>query len=153
MRFRPAFVLLAVDLSVALFLALGYGLRYGTCAPPDVLCTLPGFACFAMCGDAWAQFPQVMLFGLVIGLLPGSASFLTATGIHAEVDRGVAILIPRLAAVCGSASAVLLAVAGLSFFLIDRTTFFVPVASGFAAGMVLLLLSAIWAFRQRGSTS
>jgi hypothetical protein len=72
---------------------------------------------------------------------------------HAEVGRGAAILIPRLAAVCGSASAVLLAVAALSFFLIDRTTFFVPVAGEFAAGMVLLLLTAIWAFRHRGSTS
>lgn len=151
MRSRPILLFLAVDLGVSLLLALGYGLRWGTCAPPSFLCELPGIACPAVCRDAWAQFPEVTSAGLIVSFPPGSASFLAGYGRYVGDRKGVPGLWRRLAPKCATASAVLLASANLSFFLISRTPLtFAAMLAAFIAGVLLLTPSLLAARERRG---
>jgi len=66
-------------LSFPLTLALAYGMFGGNCARPSIMCYIPGAGCFALCSNAWHQFPQVFFVGLFLSALPAAAAGWTGT--------------------------------------------------------------------------
>ncbi len=64
-------VFLTTTASFAAAFALGYVVAMGTCAPPSILCHFPGVGCFAVCRSPWIGFPELLLFGLAFGVVPG----------------------------------------------------------------------------------
>ncbi len=75
MQVRAVAVPVAVDLAAGLAFALSWGLRWQGCAPPSVLCPLPGVACIAVCSDAWAQWTMTFPWGLLLGVVPSLMAF------------------------------------------------------------------------------
>lgn len=64
-----------VDFAAGAAFALAWGLRWQQCAPPSVLCQLPGVACAAICSNGWVQWPATFLWGLLLGLVPSAMAF------------------------------------------------------------------------------
>ncbi len=89
MRGLPWTVFLVAELAAALGLAPWYGVRYGDCAPPSIYCFLGGVACSLLCENAWAQFPEVMLLGGVLGLLPALGMSLAAYALQRNAARTI----------------------------------------------------------------
>lgn len=89
MRALAWIVFVAVELSAAFGLALWYGVRYGDCAPPSIYCLLGERACSLLCEDAWAQFPEVMLLGGAVALLPALGISLAAYALQRDANRTI----------------------------------------------------------------
>ncbi len=85
MRGLPWIVFLVVELAAAVGLAMWYGVRYGECAPPSIYCLFTRVACSLLCESAWAQFPDVILLGAALGLLPALGMSLI---VHLFQSRG-----------------------------------------------------------------
>jgi len=63
-----------VDLSFALGLPVAYGILMAGCGPPSFQCFLRGGCAIAVCGDSWREFPHVMTFGALFGLLAAAVA-------------------------------------------------------------------------------
>ncbi len=140
-------VLPTVETAVAIGLPLTYGLAFGACAPPGIGCLLPWVACVAVCGNAWAQFPQVALVGAVIGVAAAGIG----AGLALALERWTGPLRSNmwtawtLAGIGGIA-----AVAAVTVALTGVNPIFVAIAVGGCSGVLVAInLVPYWLLRTR----
>ena len=64
----------SVVLAFGVSLPTAYVLRYPGCAPSSFTCLMGG-VCPLLCGNAAAEFPEVLLVGLLFGTIPGMLGY------------------------------------------------------------------------------
>lgn len=74
MRSQPVEVFVSVVLAFGVSLPTAYVLRYPGCGPNSFTCLMGG-VCPMLCGNAAAEFPEVLLVGLLFGTIPGMLGY------------------------------------------------------------------------------
>lgn len=74
MRSQPVEVFVSVVLAFGVSLPTAYVFRYPGCAPAGFTCLMGG-VCLSLCGNAAAEFPEVLLVGLLFGTIPGMLGY------------------------------------------------------------------------------
>ena len=102
-------------LASGLGLSIAYGLAYGECAPPDLVCLTGRVGCIALCVNAWGQSPQVVAVGLLLGAAPGLVAFTLVLAACRRTSRRFRILWGISSSLLGSSLAVAVVIAAYPF--------------------------------------